>query len=343
MCRPTLLTYLYSKSDSSGGQHMKAMVYEKYGPPDVLRWTDVTQPTPKENELLIRIHATTVTSADMRARSLQLPTGFGFMGRLVFGVSRPRQPILGTELAGEVAAIGKHVTRFKVGDRVFAYPGGSMGSYAEYRCMPENGAVALMPPSLTYSQAAALSFGGLTALSFLKLGRLQRGERVLVNGASGGVGTAAVQLAKHFGAEVTGVCSTPNVALVTSLGADHVIDYTRDDFTKHGPYDIVVDTVGTAPYSRCKVALKDGGRLLLVLAGLSDTLAAPWVSMMSRHKVIAGVASGRAEDLRLLAGLVDEGTYKPVIDRCYPMAEMVEAHRYVETGRKRGNVIVTLA
>lgn len=323
---------------------MKAMVYESYGPPDVLQVKDVTKPTPKENEILIRTQATTVTSADRRARSLDVPTGFGIIARLVFGVSRPKQPILGTEIAGVVESTGTNVSRFKVGDQVFGFPGLSMGGYAEYQCMPENGAVALMPTTLTYGEAAALSFGGITALDFLRRGKLQRGERVLVNGASGGVGCAAVQLAKHFGAEVTGVCSTANVELVRSLGANHVIDYTKDDFTKSGgTYDLILDTVGTAPYSRSKRSLTDRGRLLLVFAGLPDMLVAPWVSMTSSKQIIAGTAAGRAEDLLFIAALVEAGEFKPVIDRCYPFEQIAEAHRYVDTGRKRGNVIVTLA
>jgi NADPH:quinone reductase-like Zn-dependent oxidoreductase len=322
---------------------MKAMVYESYGPSDVLRMKEVTKPTPKDDEVLIRTQATTVTAADRRARSLDVPTGMGWIARLVFGLSRPRQPILGTEVAGTVESVGKNVSKFKVGDRVFAFPGISMGGYAEYTCMPENGAVALMPTNLTFGQAAALSFGAVTALDFFRRGNLQAGERVLVIGASGGVGTAAVQLAKHFGAEVTGVCSTANVELVRSLGADHVIDYTQDDFAKtEKTYDVIVDTVGTAPYSCAKGLLTDRGRLLKVFGGLSDMLMIPWVSLTSRHKVIAGTAAGRAEYLRFLAKLVDAGEFQPVIDRCYRFEQIPEAHRYVDTGRKRGNVVVTL-
>lgn len=209
--------------------------------------------------------------------------------------------------------------------------------------MPEDGAVVLKPPSLSYDEAAALSFGGTTALDFLRRGKLQSGERILVNGASGGVGTAAVQLAKHFGADVTGVCSTANMELVRSLGASHVIDYTKEDFTQNGEtYDVIVDTVGTAPFSRSKDSLKAGGRLLMVLAGLPDMLQIPWVSMTSSKKVIAGPAAVRAEDLRFLAGLAQAGEFKPVIDRRYPFEQIAEAHRYVDTGRKKGNVIITL-
>jgi NADPH:quinone reductase-like Zn-dependent oxidoreductase len=322
---------------------MKAIVYEKYGSPDVLKLKEVEKPIPKDNEVLIRIHATTVTSGDWRVRSLDVPVGFGLISRLVFGVLRPRQPILGTELAGEIESVGKEVSKFKAGDQVFAFSGAGMGCHAEYKCMPEDGAVALKPPNLTYDEAAAISFGGTTALGFFRRGKLQSGESVLVNGASGGVGTAAVQLAKHFGADVTGVCSTANVELVRSLGATHVIDYTKEDFTQNGEtYDVIVDTVGTAPFSRSKASLKDGGRLLQVLGGLPDMLRIPWVSMTSSKKIIAGPVTERAEDLRFLAELAHAGEFRPVIDRRYPFEQIAEAHRYVDTGRKKGNVVITL-
>jgi len=323
---------------------MKAAVYARYGPPDVLELKEVPKPTPKDNEILVRSHATTVTSGDWRVRSLDVPPGFGLITRLGFGLFKPRKRILGTELAGEVVAVGRGVSRFKVGDQVFAFSGVGMGCYVEYKCMPEDGPVALKPANLTYDEAAALSFGGTTALDFFRRGELQSGEDVLVNGASGGVGTAAVQLAKHFGANVTGVCSSANEELVRSLGADHVIDYTKEDFTKNGrSYDVIVDTVATAPYSRCKDSLREGGRLLMVSGGMLDLLMIPWVSMTSSKKVLGGVAEERPEDLRLLAELAEAGEFKPVIDRRYPFEQIVEAHRYVDTGRKKGNVIVTLA
>ncbi|MEW5849248.1 MAG: NAD(P)-dependent alcohol dehydrogenase [Myxococcota bacterium] len=323
---------------------MKAIVYERYGAPDVLELKEVAKPAPRDNEVLIRVRATTVTAGDWRARSLQLPAGFGPLGRLVFGFTRPRQPVLGTELAGEVEAVGRDVRAFRVGDHVFAYAGAGMGCHAEYKCMPEDAAVARKPANLTWEEAAAMSFGGTTALSFFRRARLQRGERVLIVGASGGVGTAAVQLARHFGAEVTGVCSTANVELVRSLGANRVMDYTKEDFLANGgTYDVIVDTTGTAPFSRSQHALGDGGRLLLVLAGLGELLQAPWVSLTSNKKVIAGPAAGSAEELRFLAALAEAGEFKPVIDRRYPFEQMADAHRHVDTGHKRGNVIVTLA
>ena len=322
---------------------MKAIVYERYGPPEVLELKEVAKPTPRDNEVLIKTHATTVTSGDWRVRSLNVPAGFGLIIRLVFGISKPKQPILGSELAGVIESVGKDVRKFQVGDQVFAFSDASMGCHAEYKCMPQDGAVVLKPPSLSYDEAAALSFGGTTALDFLRRGKLQSGEKVLVNGASGGVGTAAVQLAKHFGANVTGVCSTANMELVRSLGASQVIDYTKEDFTQNREtYDVIMDTVGTAPFSRSKDSLKAGGRLLMVLAGLPDMLQIPWVSMTSSKKVIAGPVAVRAEDLRFLAGLAQAGEFKPVIDRRYPFEQIAEAHRYVDTGRKKGNVIITL-
>jgi NADPH:quinone reductase-like Zn-dependent oxidoreductase len=322
---------------------MKAIVCTRYGSPDVLQIKEVAIPAPNDREVLIKTYATTVTSGDWRVRSLNVPAGFGLIMRLVFGVSRPKQPILGTELAGVVESVGKDVSKFKVGDQVFAFSDAAMGCHAEYKCMPEDGAMAFKPANLTYDEAAALSFGGTTALDFLRRGTLQSGERVLVNGASGGVGTAAVQLAKHFGADVTGVCSSANVELVRSLGARHVIDYTQEDFTQNGEtYDVIIDTVGTAPFSRCKASLKEGGRLLMVLGGLPEMLKIPWAWMTSSKKVIAGPATGRAEDLRFLAGLAEAGEFRPVIDRRYPFEQIAEAHRYVDTGRKKGNVVITL-
>jgi len=272
-----------------------------------------------------------------------MPAGLGLIARIALGFSRPRRPILGTELAGEVEAVGSEVVNFKAGDQVFAFGGFSMGCHVEYKCMREAGMLALKPRNLTYDEAAALSFGGTTALDFFRRGSLKRGEKLLINGASGSVGTAAVQLARYFGADVTGVCSSANVELVRSLGADHVIDYTAEDFTKNGEaYDVIMDTAGTAPYSRSKGSLKPEGRLLLVLAGLPDMLAIPWVFMTTSRAVIAGPAAERQEDLLFLAELAEAAHFKPVIDRRFAFEQIVEAHRYVDTGRKKGNVVVTL-
>lgn len=322
---------------------MKAAVYERYGPPEVVQIAELPKPVPKLNEVLIKVHATTVTSGDWRVRSMKVPRGFGLLSRLVFGLSKPKQPILGTELSGVVESVGEKVRKFKVGDPVFAFNGAGMGCHAEYKCMPENGAVVLKPENLSYEQAAALSFGGSTALDFLRRGKLQAGESVLVNGASGGVGTALVQIARHQGAEVTAVCGGANAALVQSLGAQHVIDYRTQDFTQNGQhYDIIVDTAGTAPYARCKGSLKDKGRLLLVLGSLPDMLRIPWIHLTSQHRIVAGPAAERVEDLLTLAELARAGKYTPVIDRTYPLEEIVEAHRYMDSGRKRGNVVVTI-
>jgi NADPH:quinone reductase-like Zn-dependent oxidoreductase len=322
---------------------MQAVVYERYGPPEVLAFQEVAIPTPRDHEVLIKIHATTVSAGDWRARSLKMPAGFGPMGRFVLGVTRPRQPILGSELAGDVVATGQAVRSFRVGDRVIGYTGIRKGCHAEYICLPEAGMLARKPANLTYAEAAPLSDGGTVALDFFRRGHLQRGEHVLVNGASGGVGTAAVQLARYFGAEVTGVCSTANVELVRSLGATAVIDYTSEDFTENGErYDVIVDTAGTAPFSRSRGALTARGRLLAVLGGLPDLLRAPWVAMTSRQRIIAGPATPRAADVRLLAELAATGNYRAVIDRRYPFAQIVEAHRYVDAGHKKGNVVITL-
>jgi NADPH:quinone reductase-like Zn-dependent oxidoreductase len=323
---------------------MKAVVYTKYGPPGVVGLADVPKPTPKDNEVLIRVQATTVTTADWRARSLTLPTGFGLMGRLVFGVLGPRKPVLGTELAGTIEAVGDAVTRFKVGDQVFAFTGASYGCHAEYRTVSEAGLIALKPANLSFEEAAALSFGGTTALRFLQgKGGIEYGDDVLIVGASGGVGTAAVQIAKHFGAKVTGVCSTANLELVRSIGADEVIDYTKVDFATNGQtYDIILDTTGTTSFARCENSLKQGGRLLLVMASLAQTLGMERPSRSSGKKVIAGVATGRAEDMLLLAKMAEDSELKPVIDRSYPLASAAEAHAYVDKGRKRGNVVMTV-
>jgi len=323
---------------------MKAIVYAKYGPPNVVALAEVPKPVPGEHEVLIRIHATTVTTGDWRARSLNLPAGFKLFGRLFFGVSGPRKPILGTELAGEVEATGSAVTRFKTGDQVFAFTGASYGCHAEYRTMAEDGLIALKPKNASFEEAAALSFGGLNALTFLRdKAGIKQGDRVLIIGASGGVGTAAVQIAKHFGAVVTGVSSTANLELVRSIGADHVIDYTREDFTKLGEtYDIIFDTTGTASYARCKSALKQGARLVAVQGSLGQALGLERPSKASGHKVIAGVTTMTVHDLQLLARLVERGELKAVIDRSYPLARAADAHAYVDTGRKRGSVVLSV-
>jgi NADPH:quinone reductase-like Zn-dependent oxidoreductase len=324
-------------------QSMQAYVCTKYGPPEVLERRDVPKPVPKDDEVLIKIRATTVSSGDWRVRSRDVPRGFGFLLRLALGWSGPRQPILGTELAGDVEAVGKSVRSFKPGDAVLAFSGAKMGCHAEYKVMRESAAVVAKPARLGYDQAATLCFGATTMLDYYRRGKLERDDEVLVNGASGAVGVAAVQLAKHFGARVTAVCSTAKIELVRSLGADEVIDYRHSDFTRDGKrYDVIVDTAGTAPYARSKGSLKDGGRLLLVLAGLPETLAVPWRTATTRHRFVAGPAGERPDDVRTLAALAGSGELKPVIDRRYPFERMLDAHRYVDEGHKSGSVVVTL-
>lgn len=322
---------------------MRAAVYERYGPPEVVSIRDVPTPAPKEGEVLIRIHATTVSTGDWRARSLALPPGFGPFGRLAFGVLRPRQPILGTELSGIIEAVGAGVDELRAGDEVFAAAGARMGCHAEFRCISARGLVARKPANLSFEQAAALSFGGMTMLSFFRRAALASGERVLVNGASGCVGSAAVQLARHFGAEVTAVCSRANVELVRALGAQEVIDYTAEDFAANGKrYDVIVDTVGNAGYGRVRRSLAKRGRLLVVLGGFLDLVFAPLTGRIRGHRVIAGPAASRVEDLHRLAALAAAGAFTPVIDQVYPLERIVDAHRRVETGRKRGSVVVAL-
>lgn len=323
---------------------MKAIVYTHYGPPNVVSVAEVPKPSPGEHEVLIRIHATTVTTGDWRARSLHLSAGFGLFGRLFFGVFGPRKPILGTELSGEVEAIGGAVTRFEVGDQVFAFTGADYGCHAEYRTMAEDGLIARKPKNWSFEEAATLSFGGMNALGFLRdKAGIERGDHVLIVGASGGVGTAAVQIAKHFGAEVTGVCSTANLELVRSIGADKVIDYTREDFADgRATYDIIVDTTATASLARSESALKQGGRLVAVQGSFAQALGMDRPSKASGKKVIAGIATMKVADMQLLALLAEAGELKPVIDRSYPLEKAADAHAYVDTGRKRGSVVLSV-
>jgi NADPH:quinone reductase-like Zn-dependent oxidoreductase len=324
-------------------EKMKAIVYTKYGPPEVLQLQEVEKPTPRDNEVLIRIYAATVTKYDCWMRSCTAPTGFGLLMRIASGIRKPKKPILGTELAGEIEALGKDITQFKKGDQVIGYPGMSMGAYAEYICLPEDGALAIKPVNMTYEEAAAVLQGALTALFFLRKANIQRGQKVLVFGASGGVGLFAVQLAKYFGTEVTGVCSTTKLELVKSMGADKVIDYTKEDFTKRGEtYDIIFDTLGKSPFSGSKRSLKKEGLYIFATFGLPRLFRILWLKLTSSKKAITGLLEEKTEDLIFLRELFEAEKLKAVIDRRYPLEKAAEAHRYVETGRKKGNVVITL-
>jgi NADPH:quinone reductase-like Zn-dependent oxidoreductase len=322
---------------------MKAIVCTKYGPPEVLKLQEIAKPVPKDNEVLIKIYATTVSIMDIRIRGFRVPLSFWLPARIALGLGKPKKAILGAELAGVIEATGRDVKKFRKGDQVFAYPGHLGGTYAEYICLPENGCLAIKPSNITFEEAAAIPFGGNTALHFLKMGNIRSGQKVLIYGASGAVGTYAVQLAKYFGAEVTGVCSNANLELVKSLGADKVIDYTREDFTKNGEtYDVIFDTVGKSPFAGSMRSLKKDGTYLHGVATPAITLRIKWNSMMGHKKLIGGTAIPEVENLVFLKGLIEAGKIKPVIDRRYPLEKIAEAHRYVEKGHKKGNVVITV-
>ena len=326
---------------------MKSIVYQSYGTPDVLELAEVEKPTPKDNEMLVKVFATTVTAGDCRMRSFDVPPLFWLPGRIALGFRKPRRGMLGMEVAGRVESVGKDVKLFKEGDHVFGTTTGlNFGAYAEYICIPEKwkaGVVANKPANMTCEEAVAGIVGGLTALHFLRKGNIQGGQQVLIYGASGSVGTYAVQLAKHFGAEVVGVCSTTNLELVRSLGADKVIDYTEEDFTKSGEtYDIIFDTVGKTSFSRSKDSLKQKGIYLTADASTADNVQMLWTSMIGNKKVIAGISSEGTECLIFLKELIEAGKIKSVIDRRYPLEQIAEAHRYVDKGHKKGNVVITL-
>lgn len=319
---------------------MKAIVYERYGPPNVLQLREVAKPVPKDDEILIKVYAATAAAGDWRLRKAD-----PFLARLFNGFWRPRRiKILGFELAGVVESTGSSVTRFKPGDAVYGACGFDFGAYAEYKCLNENGAIALKPANMTFEEAAAVPVGAYTALQFLRKGNIQSGRRVLVYGASGSVGTYAVQLAKHFDAEVTGVCSTSNVELVRSLGADRVIDYMKEKFSDDGPaYDIIFDTVGKSPFNACvKRLTPQGFYLRAVHMSPMPIVRGLWISLTSNKKVIGGTMKESAEDLTHLKELIEAGKLRSVIDRRYPLEQAAEAHRYVEQGHKKGNVVLTV-
>lgn len=326
---------------------MKAMVWTGYGPPEVLQMQEVETPVPEENEVRVRIHATTVTAGDCEMRTLRLPMFLGLPMRFYAGFFRPvRMTILGQEFAGEVESVGEKVTRFAAGDRVFGVPGFSLGGYAEYICVAESGSdavLAAMPANLSYEQAAAVPFGGMESLHFLRKARVQSGEHVLVNGAGGSIGTFGVQLAKYYGAQVTAVDSAAKLDMLRSIGADQVVDYTQEDFTQRGEsYDVIFDVIGKSPYAASLRALKPNGRYVLANPRLSHLARRLFSSPPGGRQVISATAVRTTEDLLFLKDLVEAGKLKTVIDRTYPLEQMVEAHKYVETGRKQGNLIVTI-
>jgi NADPH:quinone reductase-like Zn-dependent oxidoreductase len=322
---------------------MKAIVCTKYGTPDVLKLREVEKPVPKDNEVLISIHAATVTVGDCEIRRFHMPVWIWIPARIGFGIRGPRKKILGQDLSGEIESVGKDVKLFKKGDQVFARTGFNLGAYAEYTCLSEDGLILIKPSNINYEEAATLPMGGLTALHYLRKGNIKRGDKILINGASGSIGTLAVQISKYFGAEVTGVCSTQNMDMVHSIGADHVIDYTKDDFTRNGVvYDIIFDVIGKSSYSNSLGSLKKNGYYLLANPGLSQIIRSRLTSNISSKKVIAGTLNEKIEDLILLKDLVEAGKIETVIDRSYPLEQTSEAHRYVENGHKRGNVVLTV-
>ena len=330
---------------------MKAIVYTKFGPPEVLELKEVEKPAPKDNEVLIRVHATSVNFGDTMARNFKaisprefnMPFLFWLLAKISFGLKQPKITILGSEFAGEVEAAGKDVKQFKKGDQVFGYPGQSFGAYAEYLCIPEDGVLAIKPANMNHEEAAVVPYGALMALPLLRKVNIRPGQKVLINGASGGIGSAAVQIAKHFGAEVTGVCGTPRVEFVRSLGADKVIDYTKEDFTQTGEtYDLVFDILGRSSISRCKSSLKPNGIHLFASFKMKQLFQMLWTSRSGGKKVICALAPGSVEDLVSVKELIEAGKIRAIIDQRYPLEQIIEAHRYVEQGHKKGNVVITV-
>ncbi len=330
---------------------MKAIVYTEFGPPDVLHLKEVAKPVPKENEILVRVHATPVNYGDLVARNFKnispsefnMPLPLLLPTRMYFGFSKPKVNILGSEFAGEIEAAGRDVKRFKAGDQVIGYLGQQMGAYAEYLCMPEDGSLGIKPANMTYEEAAAVPYGAIMATSLLRKGNIQSSQKVLINGASGGIGSAAVQLAKYYGAEVTGVCGTPRLEYVKSLGADHAIDYTEEDFTHNGEtYDLIFDILGRSSFSRVKSSLNRNGIYLLASFKMKPVFQMLWTKIAGSKKVICTLASENSEDLVFIKELIEAGKFKTIIDKSFPLEQAAEAHRYVESGLKQGHVVLTL-
>jgi NADPH:quinone reductase-like Zn-dependent oxidoreductase len=317
---------------------MKAAVYEQYGAPEVLKIKEVAKPSPNQNEVLVKIKATAVNSGDWRLRKAD-----PFAVRFIFGLLKPKKQILGSVYSGEVESVGEAVKDFKVGDDVFGHTDLNFGSYAEYNCIPEGGSVTLKPLKISHEEAAIIPFGGVTALHFIKRAMIKRGQKVLIIGASGAVGSAAVQLAKSLGAEVTGVSSSSNIALVKSIGANKVIDYTREDFTKNGEtYDVIFDTVNAISIAKSLKSLSRQGVLILSAAGMAEMIHGAWISMTSKRKVLTGVISHSKSDIVFIKELIEADKYKPVLDRTYSLEQIAEAHAYAERGRKKGNIAITV-
>ena len=331
---------------------MKAIVRTEYGTPDVLHLTEMEKPAPKDNEILVRVYATSVNFGDLMARDFKavsprkfnMPFFLWLPAKIAFGLGKPIITVLGSELAGEVEAVGRDVTKFKTGDQVFAYLGMNMGANAEYVCIPESGSVALKPSKLSYEEAATLPYGAIMATSLLGKANLQPGQKVLINGASGGIGSMAVQLAKYYGAEATGVCGTPRLEFVKSLGVDKVIDYTREDFTQNGEtYDLIFDILGRSSFSQVRRSLKSDGIYLLSSFKMKALLDMLWTSLTgSKQKVICAFANETPESLAFVKKLVEEGRIKAIVGKSFSMEQAAEAHRYVEQGRKQGHVVITI-
>lgn len=322
---------------------MKAILCTKYRPPSVLKLEEVEKPIPKDNEVLVRIHAATVTAGDCEIRRFKMPSWLWIPARIGFGFTGPRKKILGQELAGEIEEIGKDVKRFSKGAQVFAYTGFNLGAYAEYACVSEEGVLAEKPVNMGYEEAATVPMGGIIALHYLKKVNIQSGDKVLINGASGSIGTIAVQFVKYLGAEVTGVCSTANLDMVRSIGADHVIDYTKEDFTRRGEtYHVIFDVVGKSSFSNSLKSLKREGSYLLGNPEILQMIRGRWAGVTSNKRVISGTESPKNEDLIFLKGLIESGGIAAVIDRSYPLEQTAEAHKYVEKGHKKGNVVINV-
>jgi len=343
----SLLLWHHDKIQKAGGVHMKAIIWTKYGSPDGLQLREVEKPTPKDSEILIKIHASSVTAGDCEMRRLELPLMLSFPVRLYAGFLKPKRiTILGQELAGEVVEVGKNVNLYKVGDQVFGTTGFGFGAYAEYICLPEKpgdaqGTLAPKPANLTYEEAAVVPTAGFEALHFLRKANIQPGKKVLIVGAGGSIGTFSIQVAKHLGAEVTGVDSPEKLGLIRSLGADHVVDYTEGDYTSADEtYDLIIDVVGKGPVARRLKLLKEGGYYFLAYAGLSHIILSLWMSMTTNKKLKIESSSQKKEDLIFLKQLFEEEKIKSIIDRSYSLEKTADAHRYVEKGQKLGNVVI---